>query len=136
MTATLAELTRADRDLPSNRVGVLAAVRALTPTIRAHADAIERGRRLPPAVFCELLEAGMFHLLAPRRFGGREVNVLTALEAIETFAVADGSTAWVLMINNNGGMVSAYLDPDAAAELYRGNPNAVLGGALVPTGTA
>src|SRR6476660_6368457 len=114
--ARLTELTRIDRDQPANRPGVLAAVRALTPMIRAHADAIERGRRLPPRVFAELLEAGMFHLLAPRRFGGREVNVLTALEALEAFATADGSTAWVLMINNNGGMIPAFLHETAAEE--------------------
>jgi indole-3-acetate monooxygenase len=127
---------RSEHHLPSNRPGVLVTVRALTPVIRAHADAIEQGRRLPPAVFCELLEAGMFHLLAPRRFGGREVNVLTALEAIEAFAVADGSTAWVLMINNNGGMIPAFLEEAAAAEIYADDPTAVIAGALIPSGTA
>jgi alkylation response protein AidB-like acyl-CoA dehydrogenase len=136
MTAAPTELSRVDDRQGTHRAGVLATVRTLTPMIRANADEIERSRRLPPSVFGHLLEAGMFHLLTPRRFGGREVNVLTALEAIETFATADGSTAWVLMINNNGGMISAYLDPEAAAELYRDDPMAVISGALVPSGAA
>ncbi len=136
MAAALTESSRVTGRHTTHRAGVLAAVRALTPMVRAHADEVERCRRLPAAVFEPLVEAGMFHLLTPRRFGGREVNVLTALEAIETFAIADGSTAWVLMINNNGGMISAYLAPEAAAELYRENPRAVIGGALVPSGMA
>ena len=139
MTATLTELSRAGArldDRRSHRPSVLAAVRALVPTVRAHADETEQARRMPPAVFSELLDAGMFHLLTPRRFGGREVNVLTAIEAIETFATADGSSAWVLMINNNGGLISAYLDPAATTEIYSDDPTAVIGGALVPSGTA
>jgi indole-3-acetate monooxygenase len=142
MPATLTELARPGRhddrhdDRQSHRPSVLAAVRALTPMVAAGADETEQARRLPSAVFSELLEAGMFHLLTPRRFGGREVNVLTVLEALETFATADGSTAWVLMINNNGGMIPAYLDPTAAAEIYADDPTAVIAGALVPSGTA
>jgi alkylation response protein AidB-like acyl-CoA dehydrogenase len=136
MAATSTEHWRVTDRHTTHRAGVLAAVRALAPMVRAHADEVEQSRRLPASVFEPLVEAGMFHLLTPRRFGGREVNVLTALEAIETFAIADGSTAWVLMINNNGGMISAYLDPEAAAELYHDNPRAVIGGALVPSGTA
>jgi indole-3-acetate monooxygenase len=136
MAPALTAPSRLEDRHSTHRAGVLAAVRTLVPMVRAHADETEQRRRLPPSVFEPLVDAGMFHLLTPRRFGGGEVNVLTALEAIETFAVADGSTAWVLMINNNGGMISAYLEPDAAAELYRRNPKAVVGGALVPSGTA
>jgi len=114
---------------------VLAAARALRPRIWGHRDEIELDRRLPSALVDDMVAAGVFHMLTPRALGGLEVDLLTALSVIEEIATADGSTAWVLMINNNGGLVTGYLGEQAASEIYR-HDRAIIAGALIPSGRA
>jgi alkylation response protein AidB-like acyl-CoA dehydrogenase len=53
---------------------VLRAVEALAPQIKAAADTIEAGRRLPPALARALMEAGVFRMGAPRVYGGGEFD--------------------------------------------------------------
>ena len=50
----------------------LAGARALGDTIRAHAEAIERDRRLPGALMDRLHEARLARMLLPRSVGGDE----------------------------------------------------------------
>ncbi|MDA1239521.1 MAG: acyl-CoA dehydrogenase family protein [Chloroflexi bacterium] len=48
----------------------LAVAEALSPRIRAAADATEAGRRLPADLVEEMRAAGMFHLVVPKSYGG------------------------------------------------------------------
>src|SRR5262249_18092473 len=93
----------------ADRAGLRAATRRLTPLIASFADQIEELRGLPPLLFDELVAAGLFHMLTPRVYGGSEMDPGTVLQVVEEVAKVDGSTAWLLMINNNGGLVTAYL---------------------------
>ena len=47
----------------------------------------------------------------------------------------DASAAWLLQ-TNNGGLVAAWLDPAGARAVYAGDPDAIVGGTLVPRGQA
>ena len=55
----------------------------------------------------------------PREWGGPELDPLTQLRVIETLARADGAAGWCAMINSDGGYFSAFIDQDAAREMYR-----------------
>jgi alkylation response protein AidB-like acyl-CoA dehydrogenase len=103
----------------------LARVRALLPLIADSADAIERDRRLPPALAAALLEADLFRMLLPRPFGGAELDPPTFVRVIEAIAKVDGSTAWILCQTSVTAMVAARLEPEAAWEIWR-DPHAVL----------
>jgi alkylation response protein AidB-like acyl-CoA dehydrogenase len=87
--------TVADRNERSTRT--LDAVRELTPKIRAAADEIEKGRRLPLDIVREMQRAGVFRMAMPRAWGGPELNVLSQLRVIEALSIADASAGWCAM---------------------------------------
>ncbi|HEU5194070.1 MAG TPA: acyl-CoA dehydrogenase family protein [Methylomirabilota bacterium] len=93
-------------------------VRELVPTIAAAADQVERERRLPPALVRALHDGGFFRLLLPRALGGSELDPATFVRTTEAIAAADASTAWVVCQTTGCSMVSAYLAPDVAREIF------------------
>jgi alkylation response protein AidB-like acyl-CoA dehydrogenase len=100
--------------------------RGLAPRIAACADEIERLRRLPDALVRALHDAGLFRLLLPRSLGGAELDPPTFVRVTEALAREDASTAWVICQTNGCSMVAAYLAPDAAREIFGGEPAGVL----------
>jgi indole-3-acetate monooxygenase len=92
--------------------------RELAPTIAATADQIERERRLPVPLVRALHEGGFFRLLLPRTLGGAELDPATFVQITETLAAADASAAWVVCQTTGCSMVSAYLAPEAAHEIF------------------
>jgi indole-3-acetate monooxygenase len=110
-------------------------VRGLRPQLAAQRETIEQQRGLPRPLFDELLGAGLFHMLKPRAYGGLEVDPMTFFEVVAELARVDASTAWLIMINNNGALITSFLEQSVAHEVYaRGDE--VLAGALVPSGQA
>jgi indole-3-acetate monooxygenase len=92
--------------------------RELAPTIAAAADQIERERRLPAPLVQALHDGGFFRLLLPRALGGAELDPATFVGITETLAKADASTAWVVCQTTGCSMVSAYLAPEVAREIF------------------
>jgi alkylation response protein AidB-like acyl-CoA dehydrogenase len=114
---------------------VIGALAPILPRIRAAADEIETGRRLPRDLVEALVDAGVFRLCVPRSLGGAEAHPRLLLDVVETVAAADGSAGWCVMIGATSGLVSAYLADDVAREIY-GDPRAITGGVFAPRGTA
>jgi indole-3-acetate monooxygenase len=106
-------------DSDDSAARTLAAARELGPTIRAAADEIERGRRLPIPLVREMQRAGMFRMAMPRAWGGPELDFLTQVRVIEQLSIADGSAGWCTMIGVDGGYMSAYIDQAVAREMYK-----------------
>jgi len=92
--------------------------KALAPLILRDADEIERTRRLTPAVTQALIENGLYRALLPQSFGGAEVPLEAFMRMQEEIAKADASTAWCLGQCSVCAMTAAYLDPDAAREIF------------------
>jgi indole-3-acetate monooxygenase len=99
---------------------LLAAARALAPSIAAAADEIERARQLPPELVTALYDAGLFTMLLPAALGGSELDLPTYIQAIETLAAADGSVAWCVGQANGLMAYMAYLDRAAAQAVFTG----------------
>jgi alkylation response protein AidB-like acyl-CoA dehydrogenase len=114
---------------------VLESIVALVPAIRARSTEIERLRRLPLDLVDDLAKAGVFRLLVPRSLAGHEADVPSLLAAIEELSAADGSTGWCAMIGATSGLVSGYLEPSVAREIY-GDAGAISGGVFAPRGIA
>ncbi len=74
---------------------LVAKARALAPMIRREAEEAERVRRIPAHVFAALKESGFFRILLPRRFGGLELDLQTAVNVVLEISAACGSTGWV-----------------------------------------
>jgi alkylation response protein AidB-like acyl-CoA dehydrogenase len=103
----------------------VARARDLAPLIAASVEEIERRRELPEALREALIEAGLFRLLLPRSLGGAELPPPKFVPVIEEIAKADASTAWCLNQVSGCSMTAAYLEPEAAREVF-GGPRGIL----------
>jgi indole-3-acetate monooxygenase len=110
--------------------GLVERARALAPLIAGEADEIERTRRLTPAVAAALIENGLYRTLLPQSFGGAEAPLETFMQMQEEIARADASTAWCLGQCAVCAMTAAYLDPEAANEIFNTAPGILAWGAI------
>ncbi|MBO4227628.1 acyl-CoA dehydrogenase family protein [Bradyrhizobium neotropicale] len=104
--------------------------RALAPLITQDADEIERTRRLTGAVTAALVDNGLYRALLPKRFGGSEATLEAFMQMQEEVAKADASTAWCLGQCSVCAMTAAYLEPDAANEIFNVAPGILAWGAI------
>ncbi|WJR77976.1 acyl-CoA dehydrogenase family protein [Bradyrhizobium sp. NP1] len=109
---------------------VVERARALAPLIASEADEIERTRRLTPSVTSGLIENGLYRALLPQSFGGIEAPLETFMQMQEEIAKADASTAWCLGQCSVCAMTAAYLDHDAANEIFNTPPGILAWGAI------
>ena len=107
----------------------------MTPLLRERAAAIEAGRELTADVLDALHERELFRLSLPARVGGYELPVPLLAEVTEIIAGADASTAWCLGQAFGCAMSAAFLDEDAAREVF-GPADAVLAWGAGPQGRA
>jgi alkylation response protein AidB-like acyl-CoA dehydrogenase len=111
-------------------LGLAERARALQPLIASEADEIERTRRLTPRVTAALIENELYRALLPRSVGGLEVPLETFMQMQEEIAKADASTAWCLGQCSVCAMTAAYLEPDAANEIFNTPPGILAWGAI------
>jgi alkylation response protein AidB-like acyl-CoA dehydrogenase len=105
--------------------GLIERARALAPLIAGEADETERTRRLTAPVVSALIENGLYRALLPQSVGGAEAPPEIFMQMLEEVAKADASTAWCLGQCSVCGMTAAYLDADAAREIFAA-PNGIL----------
>jgi alkylation response protein AidB-like acyl-CoA dehydrogenase len=118
--------SNADRfDTDAQGIDYVQRARELAPELAAAADEIERRRELPEPVVDALVERGFYRLLLPRSVGGAELLPADFVPVIEEIAKADASTAWCLNQASGCSMTAAYLEPDAAYEIF-GGPRGIL----------
>jgi alkylation response protein AidB-like acyl-CoA dehydrogenase len=98
--------------------GLIERARALAPLIGREADEIERTRRLTQPVVSALIENGLYRVLLPQSVGGAEAPPEIFMQMLEEVAKADASTAWCLGQCTVCAMTAAYLDADAAREIF------------------
>lgn len=117
-------------------MSLIAIARELAPRLAAHADAIERDRRLPPEVAAALADAGLFRMLVPEAHGGLEVAPLVFVRALEALALGDSAAAWCTMTAATTGAIAAYLPAEGADALWGATPNLAAAGIFAPFGRA
>ena len=105
--------------------GLVERARALAPLITHEADEIERTRRLTPPVVSALIENGLYRVLLPQSAGGAEAPPEIFMQMLEEVAKADASTAWCLGQCSVCAMIAAYLDAEAARQIF-GAPSGIL----------
>src|SRR3979411_2306195 len=110
--------------------GLIERARALAPLITREADEIERTRRLTEPVVSALIENGLYRALLPQNLAGSEAPLEIFMQMQEEIAKADASTAWCLGQCSVCAMTAAYLDHDAAAEIFNTLPGILAWGAI------
>ena len=104
--------------------------RALQSLIAREANEIERTRRLTAPVVSALVENGLYRALLPKSLGGAEAPLEIFMQMQEEIAKADASTAWCLGQCSVCAMTAAYLEPDAANEIFNIAPGILAWGAI------
>jgi 3-hydroxy-9,10-secoandrosta-1,3,5(10)-triene-9,17-dione monooxygenase len=106
---------------------------ALRPVLERNAAKGEEDRRIADESIDALVEAGLFKITVPRRFGGYEVDIRTKLEVSAAVAEGDGATGWVLaLINVCHWLVGLYRD-QAQQDIFGADPDARVCGVLAPS---
>ena len=115
-------------------VMVLANVRDLLPRIRDRAAETEERRVVPDATMKELVEAGVFRMLQPRRYGGHEVNPVRFYEVVRALSGACGSTGWVASVVGVHPWQVALFDEAAQDDVWAETPDSLVSSSYAPMG--
>jgi len=110
--------------------------RAMTPWLRERAAAMEQERRISDEVNRRIMEAGIYRVLQPRRFGGYEFDLATYAEAIAELTRGDASTGWVVSFNAAHTWWVAQLPEQGQIELFGAAGDLRVPIALAPQGVA
>jgi alkylation response protein AidB-like acyl-CoA dehydrogenase len=110
---------------PDGRESPLEQARQLTPLIAASAAEGEQQRRLAEPLVAALHDAGLYRLLLPRALDGAELDPATFTRVIEEVSRGDASTAWCLCQAAGCTMITGYVTPEVAREIF-GDRRAVL----------
>jgi alkylation response protein AidB-like acyl-CoA dehydrogenase len=119
--------------VPNTPEDILAAVRALVPTLRARSAEIEQNRRLPADIVELLRGAGVFRMGFGKEFGGPELSSTQQTEVIETLSYADTSVGWCAMVGMDTGLYA--LEPASIRAMFP-SLDMTAAGMLPPVGWA
>ena len=111
---------------------LLTRARTLGPTIREHADAAERERRLSRPVVDAMRDAGFFRMFAPRAFGGSESDPVTVARVAEELATHDAAAAWALQAGNTGAWWMSRFPDAASKEVFADGPDLMMAASFSP----
>lgn len=81
---------------------ILAAVKALVPTLRQRAAVAEEMRRVPEESIRELAEIGVFKMTVPVEYGGYALTPRQIIPVFAEIARGCGSTGWVAWVTTAG----------------------------------
>lgn len=105
----------------ASRQEALEAARRLAPTLAERAERTEQNRSVPEESISDLLDAGLFGVVTPRRWGGSELGFGTLLEVQAELASACASTGWVYGVLAGHTWLGSLFPEQAQAELFE-NP--------------
>ena len=107
---------------------ILRAAQDLVPLLRERAVAADAGRRIEPDTYRRLEDAGLFHILKPRKYGGLELSEHEHAKVAMTLARGCASTAWVFSILSSDNMAILAYPEQTQEEIWGQNPYATMAG--------
>lgn len=113
---------------------VVDAVRSLLPTVAAAAAGVDAAGAVQPDAVARLQDAGVFTLLQPREFGGRQADPDTFLTVIRNIAGACASTGWLAAMLTVNAWHFALFDDRALQDVWGAEPRALVCASYAPTG--
>ena len=103
--------------------------------IGAEAAGAEKARKIPAHVYAALRDGGFFRILLPRRFGGYELDLETAVKVILELSAACGSTGWVASCAISHQWMAAQFPLACQDEIWRDGPDKMVVTSFPPSGT-
>ncbi|WP_182903339.1 3-hydroxy-9,10-secoandrosta-1,3,5(10)-triene-9,17-dione monooxygenase oxygenase subunit [Microbispora sp. H10830] len=113
---------------------VLDAVRALLPKIAERARSTDEDRRVPAESIRELVQAGVFRMLQPKRYGGIEGDPVGFYEVVREISAVCGSTGWTVAVLGVHPWQLALFEEAAQDEVWGSDPDALISSSYAPVG--
>ena len=121
MSVTEAKTAAVRGEVPSRDV-ILGQIRELRPLFEANAARTESDRRVVEENISALRDADAFRIMVPKRFGGFETDIRTALEVSREVAMGCGSTAWVTALMNVCSWFTSLGNEQLQRDIWGENP--------------
>jgi alkylation response protein AidB-like acyl-CoA dehydrogenase len=102
----------------ASRQEALEAARRLAPALAERAELTEQIRSVPQESIREMVDAGLFGVVTPRRWGGSELGFGTMLEVQAEIASACASTGWVYGVLAGHTWLGALFPEQAQRDLF------------------
>jgi alkylation response protein AidB-like acyl-CoA dehydrogenase len=115
---------------------LLARAQALVPRLLERQERVEAERRVPQETFQELIDAELYKVMLPRRYGGFEHGIDTFVDIACTIASGCGSTGWVHSITSKYHIFLGMFPAEAQHDVWGDDPNAVTAASFTPSGAA
>ena len=93
------------------------------PKLRERAERTEQLRRLPDETIADLMDAGLFRIGNPDRFGGLGLDVDTSFEVTMELGRGCGSTAWCYSVLTNHNWMLGHWPEQAQQEYFADSPD-------------
>jgi 3-hydroxy-9,10-secoandrosta-1,3,5(10)-triene-9,17-dione monooxygenase len=120
--------------IPSGEA-LVARARTLAPKLRERAVRAERERNIPQESVDEFIDAGLIHILQPKRWGGYEHDHEVAFDiAVELGRSTCGSSAWCLNYLADHACMLALFPEEAQHDVWSRNKAACIATSAAPTG--
>jgi alkylation response protein AidB-like acyl-CoA dehydrogenase len=107
---------------------ILKAAQDMVPLLRERAVAADRDRRIELDTYRRLGDAGFFHILKPKRYGGLELSEHEHAKVAMTLARGCASTAWVFSILSSDNMAILAYPEQVQEEIWGTDTYATLAG--------
>lgn len=119
---TLPATTRTRRPATLTLDEALASARAINEQVLAEAAETETNSRHSEALHERFLDAGFYHLLRPKTWGGYEFTLPDFLRVMREIARADMATAWCLTLASGHNLqIASYWGEKAQKQLFAGD---------------
>ena len=109
-----------------DREDLIEAARALVPALRERAEDTEAARRIPDATHAAFVDAGLYRMFQPERFGGGEMDLALMVDVAMEIGRGCGSSAWNLTNIAVQGWIGGMHYPETQEELWADNPAALI----------
>jgi len=132
---SVAELRPAAPETIVTAEELISRARALAPKLRERAVKAEHDREIPRESVEEYIDAGLIHVLQPKRWGGYEHDHEVAFDiAIELGKSTCTSSAWVLNYLADHACILAHFPEEAQHDVWSENNAACIATSAAPTG--
>jgi 3-hydroxy-9,10-secoandrosta-1,3,5(10)-triene-9,17-dione monooxygenase len=109
---------------------------ALVPVLRERQRATEAAGRIVDETQAELMEAGLYRALQPRRFGGYEFTLRDFVRVMTEISRGCPSTGWALTLTAGHPHLLSHWSEQTQAEIYGSDGDARVPGRPVQAGVA
>ncbi len=97
----------------------------MVPSLRQRAADAEAGRRMPDETQREFVEAGLYRIFMPKRWGGYEMDFTTIIDIAAELGRGCGSSAWVFTNVSQHGLINGLKSARAQEEMWADNPDSL-----------